>query len=146
MRNPFYVAASNRAEITSSYLHRCNLSATTVALKSATKITRVNCAKPHNKACVGRYMQQKPCSMYRLHRNYGSHVQTRFMIRKVSFPECKDHLRLCHRFRDFCAKGKSDNNNSFMELHCPKTCGKCSPRRGVPIRGKKIKMTDWNRL
>jgi len=61
-------------------------------------------------------------------------------------PVCKDHLHLCYRFRKFCFVKEKGNNNAFMELHCPLTCGKCTPKKRVVVKGKKVKMTDWRKL
>jgi len=60
-------------------------------------------------------------------------------------PQCKDHLNLCSRFRKFCFHKKSENR-SFIELHCPLTCGKCKKRRNARIKDSTIKMTDWFRV
>lgn len=60
-------------------------------------------------------------------------------------PECKDHLNICGRFRKFCF-GKRSENRSFIELHCPLTCGRCKQMRNVPVKGRKVQMTDWLRI
>lgn len=59
-------------------------------------------------------------------------------------PECKNHLRLCKRFKKFC--GQDSENGAFMDLHCPLTCGRCRTRRDMRISGQKIKMSDWGKL
>lgn len=60
-------------------------------------------------------------------------------------PDCKDHLKLCKRFKKFCF-GKKTENREFIELHCPKTCNKCIERKHVKVGGQKIKMSDWFRV
>jgi len=60
----------------------------------------------------------------------------------VGCPECKDHLHLCSRFKEYCWSSQKENKE-FIELHCPETCGKCTKKRRTTIKGEKIKMGDW---
>ncbi|XP_078361904.1 uncharacterized protein LOC144646238 [Oculina patagonica] len=64
---------------------------------------------------------------------------------KTGCPECKDHLHLCRRFKRFCNSRKSENT-AFMQLHCPLTCGKCTEKRRVKIKGQRVSMGDWSKL
>lgn len=63
---------------------------------------------------------------------------------RASCPECKDHMRLCKRFKRFCQTSK-EANKEFMRLHCPVTCGQCRDRPGAR-RGRPVTMRDWSKL